>query len=232
MSELAGANLDGLYRQTRERLASLISVLPGGELTASVPACPGWTVRDVIAHLTATAQDAVAGRLTGPPDDMYTAGQVARLADVPVPELLARWAAAAPEFEQIIATFLVLPAVVDIASHEQDIRGAVGRPGARGSAAIVACTAELLSGLDVPVPLRVLTEDGEYRVGPAAGDPAAYGASGPPGLTLATSRFEAFRWRMGRRSRSQLAAMNWAGDPAPVLDHLTVFGPASTTVTE
>ena len=227
MSEVADTNLADLYRQTRERLASLISGLPGGELAAPVPACPGWTVRDVLAHLTATAQDVVAGRLTGRPDDEYTAGQVARLAEVPVPELLARWAAAAPGFEQIIVTFRVLPAVIDIASHEQDIRGAVGRPGARDSAAIRACTAELLSGLDVPVPLRVLTDDGEYLAGPAAD-----GAGGPPWLTLATSRFEAFRWRMGRRSRAQLADMNWSGDPEPVLDRLTVFDPAATAIAE
>ena len=192
-----------------------------------MPACPGWTVRDVIAHLTATAEDAVAGRLSGPPNDELTAGQVARLAEVPVRELLTRWAAAAPAFEQIIANFRVLPAVIDIASHEQDIRGAVGRPGARDSAAIRACVVELLSGLDVPVPLRVRTEDGEYLAGPS-GD----GAGGPPRLTLATSRFEAFRWRMGRRSRVQLAEMNWSGDPASVIDRLTVFGPASTSIAE
>jgi uncharacterized protein (TIGR03083 family) len=225
MSEVADANLAGLYRQTRERLASLMSGLPASELTASVPACPGWTVRDVIAHLTATAEDAVAGRLTGPPDDQFTAGQVARLAEVPVPEMLARWADAAPQFEDIIATFRVLPAVIDVATHEQDIRGAVGRPGARDSAAIRACVAELLSGLKVPVPLRVRTEDGEYLAGPS-------GRGGPPRLTLATSRFEAFRWRMGRRSRVQLAQMNWSGDPGPVIDSLTVFGPASTSIAE
>jgi len=37
---------------------------------------------------------------------------------------------------------------------------------------------------------------------------------------------------MGRRSRAQLAAMSWSGDPAPVIDHLTVFGPAGASIVE
>jgi hypothetical protein len=37
---------------------------------------------------------------------------------------------------------------------------------------------------------------------------------------------------MGRRSRAQLLAMDWSGDPAPVLDHLAVFGPAAQDVME
>jgi hypothetical protein len=51
-------------------------------------------------------------------------------------------------------------------------------------------------------------------------------------LTLRTTRFEAFRWRMGRRSREQLAALDWSGDPTPVLGHLVVFGPARTDIAE
>jgi hypothetical protein len=37
---------------------------------------------------------------------------------------------------------------------------------------------------------------------------------------------------MGRRSRSQFAALDWSGDPSPVLDHLVVFGPATSDVIE
>jgi hypothetical protein len=37
---------------------------------------------------------------------------------------------------------------------------------------------------------------------------------------------------MGRRSRGQLAALDWSGDPSPVLDHLVVFGPAMADIAE
>jgi hypothetical protein len=49
---------------------------------------------------------------------------------------------------------------------------------------------------------------------------------------LHTTAFEAFRWRLGRRSRAQLAAMEWSADPTAVLDHLVVFGPAARDVIE
>jgi hypothetical protein len=121
-----------------------------------------------------------------------------------------------------ISAFQVWPALIDVASHEQDIRSATGRPGERDSAAIRECTPMLLSWLAVPVPLRVVTEDGEYRVG----------LPDQPELVLTTTRFEAFRWRMGRRSRAQLTALAWSADPAAVLDHLTVFGPSASDVIE
>lgn len=53
----------------------------------------------------------------------------------------------------------------------------------------------------MPVPLRIVTEHGEYRVGEVG--------NGDPVLTLSTSEFEMFRWRMGRRSLAQLAVMDW-----------------------
>ncbi len=53
-----------------------------------------------------------------------------------------------------------------------------------------------------------------------------------PKYACALTRFEALRWRTGRRSRAQLAAMDWSDDPTPVLDHLYLFGPAAADVVE
>ncbi|HET7013660.1 MAG TPA: maleylpyruvate isomerase family mycothiol-dependent enzyme [Streptosporangiaceae bacterium] len=220
MTESMG--LAELYRDTRERLCALVSGLDDSAHATAVPACPGWAVRDVIAHLTAIVEDAIAGRLAGIPDEEFTAGQIARMADVPVAAMLDRWAAGAPQFEDTIQAFEVWPAVIDVATHEQDIRGAVGAPGARDCAAIKRCTPMLLDWLAPPVPMRIGTEDGDQVVG--TGDQAQ--------LVLSTSRFEAFRWRMGRRSSAQLAAMNWSADPALVLGELTIFGPSPTDIVE
>ncbi|MGZ4567789.1 MAG: hypothetical protein ACXVFZ_13440 [Blastococcus sp.] len=82
----------------------------------------------------------------------------------------------------------------------------------------------LLRGLRVPRPLVVRTEHTEVTVGPDA--------SGEEPVVLRTTTFEAFRWRLGRRSRGQLAALDWSGDPEPYLDHLCVFGPAEVDVVE
>jgi hypothetical protein len=112
--------------------------------------------------------------------------------------------------------------VIDVASHEQDIRGAVGQPGARDCDAVRQCAGRLIGGLRPPVPMRVTVEDAQYRLSPEDGAE----------LGLMTTRFEAFRWRMGRRSRAQLAALDWSGDASPVLDHLVVFGPAGSDIVE
>ena len=224
MDERADTDLARIYGETRQRVASLVAGLTDAELETRTPACPAWTVRDVVAHLAAIPEDAASGRLSGIPTDDFTASQVARLGRLPVADVLARWAAAAPDFEESIAAHEVWPAVIDVASHEQDIRGALGKPGARDCAAVRACTPRLLDWLEVPVPVRIITEDGEYLAGS--------GTAETDELKLTTSRFEAFRWRMGRRSRGQIAALAWSADPAPVLDHLAVFGPADHDVIE
>jgi uncharacterized protein (TIGR03083 family) len=211
-----------MYRETRERLTALVSGLDEAQLATAVPACPGWSVADVIGHLAAIPEDALAGRLTGPPSVAETAVQVDRFRGRPMARTLTGWTSMAPQFEEVVAAFEIWPAVIDVASHEQDIRGAVGQPGARDTEVIRELAGWLVTRLRPPVPMRVTFEDTQILIGPG----------GEPVLGLTTTRYEAFRWRMGRRSRSQLAALDWSGDPSPVLDHLVVFGPAPADVIE
>jgi len=218
----ADPDLSWLYRDTRERLILLLSELDGAALATRVPACPAWSVREVVAHLTAVSQDVLAGRLTRIPAERETAAQVARFKDHDLAGILAAWDEVAPQFERLVGTIGAWPAVIDIASHEHDIRGAAGRPGARDAEVVWQSAGWLLTRLRPPVPLRVVVEDAEFRAGPDNGTE----------LRLTTSRFEAFRWRMGRRSRAQLAGLDWSGDPAPLLDHLTIFGPAARDIIE
>lgn len=227
-------DLAALYRETRVRLVGLVGGLGPDELAAPVPACPGWSVADVVGHLAGVTEDAVAGRLAGPPDEATTAEEVARFRGRPIREVVGAWEELAPSFEEAIAASRVWPAVMDVAAHEQDIRGALGRPGARDTEVVRAGADRLLRGLRPPVPVLVRVEDGAYRLGPGAGDDPDPGArpSGGPALELATTRFEAFRWRLGRRSRAQLAGLAWSADPAAVLDHLVVFGPSEEDIVE
>jgi uncharacterized protein (TIGR03083 family) len=205
-----------LYQQTRERIVALITGPDDAVWSTPVAACPGWSVRDVVAHLTAVAQDCVNGRLNGPPTDEETAAQVARFGGQDVDEILAVWTDAATRMERMAETGGLRPPLGDITSHEHDIREALGRPGARDSEAVWHSSDQLLANLRTPVPLCVTVEDETYRSGPDVGVE----------IGLRTTRFEALRWRTGRRSPAQLAAMDWSGDPAPVLDHLYIFGPA------
>jgi hypothetical protein len=76
--DAVAADLARMYRETRQRLTALVAGLDEVELGAPVPACPGWSVADVIGHLAAIPEDALAGRLTGPPSEEETAAQVYR----------------------------------------------------------------------------------------------------------------------------------------------------------
>ena len=218
----ADPDLSWLYRDTRERLVQLLSELDSAALATQVPACPAWSVREVVAHLTAVSQDVLAGRLIRIPTERETAAQVARFKDHDLAGILAVWDEVAPHSERLVGTIGAWPTVIDIASHEHDIRGAVSRPGARDAGVVWQSAGWLLTRLRLPVPLRVAVEDAEFRAGPDNGTE----------LRLTTSRFEAFRWRLGRRSRTQLADLDWSGDPAPLLDHLTIFGPAARNIIE
>lgn len=215
--------LPQLYAGARERLTEFVLARPG-DWAVPVPATPGWRVHDVVAHLAGVAQDLAGGwSPTGGPTEEWTAGHVARGRDVPVPALVDMWAQAAHAVERILAERTVWPVVMDVGAHELDVRNAVGDRGGRDTDVVTVGAAVLLKGLQVPRPLVVRTERTEVRVGPEG--------EGEP-VVLTTTTYEAFRWRLGRRSRAQLAAMDWSADPTPFLDHLCVFGPATADVVE
>jgi uncharacterized protein (TIGR03083 family) len=212
-----------IYLDAKDRIAALVTGLDDTGLNTGVAACPDWSVRDVVAHLTAVAEDWGQGLLTGPPSDDQTAARIACFGGMNIDEILADWTVAAMRLDRMAETDGIEPPVGDVACHEHDVRGALGRPGARDSGAVRYTADRLLANLRTPVPLRISVEDAEYRSGPDH-----RGAE----IELHTTRFEALRWRTGRRSREQMRAMDWSSDPAPVLDHLYMFGPTATDIVE
>ncbi|MGB7505342.1 MAG: maleylpyruvate isomerase N-terminal domain-containing protein, partial [Mycobacterium sp.] len=46
-----------MYRDTTARVAALLAGADAAVWACPVVACPGWSVRDVVAHMTAVAQD-------------------------------------------------------------------------------------------------------------------------------------------------------------------------------
>ena len=216
-------DLGQIYRESRKRLVELIRPIAADTGSIPVAACPGWTVHDVVAHLVAVAEDVLAGRLMRPPSDEQTAEQVDRRRERPLPDVLQEWEALAPAFESVIAGAQVWPGALDMLSHEHDVRGAIGHAGARDAEGIRAGAAFLVASLATPVPMVVRMDGIDRPVGEPAEGPA---------LELETDSFEAFRFRLGRRSRSQLAGMRWSADPSPVLDHLCIFGPSVSDIVE
>ena len=206
------------YGESRLRLSELVRALPQDPKSIPVECCPGWSVHDVVSHLAAVAEDVLAGRLAGPPPDEVTAAQVARRAELSTAQVLDDWAGYDPGIRELLAGIPVWPLMMDALSHEHDVRAAVGAPGARDLPEIAASAQTMVERL------------GDEQLAVVMGG-RTYGDLGA-GLTLRTSSWEAFRFRLGRRSRRQLAAMDWSGDPSPVLDRLAVFGPSPVDIIE
>ncbi len=209
-----------VYLAARQRIDDLVRPLPEAEVTRPVPGCPGWTVHAVVSHLAAIPEWAAAGRIKGIPTDDDTALQVGELADGPTPEVLDRWAGTAPGFSEILAAADIWPAAIDAVTHEHDIRHALGRPEGHDSRDVQLLAGVALQGWAPTRPVEVVTPSGTARFGPAGGDAVRW----------TTTDYEAFRARLGRRSRRQLAAMDWSKDPGEVLDELVLFTPAETDI--
>jgi uncharacterized protein (TIGR03083 family) len=206
------------YRTARLRITELVLTLDDDDLTRAVPACPGWTVHDVVSHITGVADDAVHGRMDGVATDPWTAAQVDRGRGIATEDLLERWTEQAAVFE----SFPLPPqAVIDLTTHEQDIRGAVDQPGARDTEEIQFAFELVAQRAVEAVPgLRVET------------DGATFGPEDAAACTLRGDRYDLFRAMMGRRSLAQLRALDWRGEPPAAIEELVVFGPAPADIVE
>jgi uncharacterized protein (TIGR03083 family) len=214
------------YRTSRERFTAFIRELSPHELASAVPSCPGWSVRDVLGHVAGITDDALHGRMKGIPDDAQTADQVARSAALSVDELITRWETQAPDFQAVLTSVgpSIAPAAIDVAAHEQDVRGALGKPGSRYNATIAWALPMMVYGFRRRVEKAGLPA---VRV-EVDGDVMTEGA--PDGLVLRISQHEAFRSMLGRRSREQVTTYDWSGDPACVLHSFFIFGPAAENI--
>src|SRR4051794_9033713 len=142
--------LGALYEDTRQRVVDLVretTLLDFFAAATPLPACPGWRVRDVIAHLSGLATDIASGNLDGAATDAWTAAQVDARRDLSVEDLLAESDDVRPQLASFLDDFpgrYGAQVVADITVHEHDIRGALQRPGARDSASIAHCVDFLL----------------------------------------------------------------------------------------
>jgi len=223
-------DLGELYAASRYRITDLIMSSPADVGGWPCPATPDWTVHDVVAHLRGVAEDVRNGNVAAAGTDPWTAEQVKRHCDCDVRVLLSDWGDDAP----LLESFLSSPAgksasraVIDVYTHEADIRGALGRPADLphpfGEWVMVMLEEHIA---DVVVsnglsPVTIVTDEGDVL-----GDTSA-------AVMVRSNRFELFRAILGRRSPEQVAAWDWAGsDPQPYLQHLFVFGPRTTDLIE
>ncbi|HEV2783121.1 MAG TPA: maleylpyruvate isomerase family mycothiol-dependent enzyme [Actinophytocola sp.] len=209
-----------LYRDMRRRMIAVARRLTADQLCANVPACPQWTVRDLLAHLAGSTADIVNDRIDGAPGEEWTAAQVAARAGRSVAELLDEWAEVGQRWEEIALraehpSFLVRNPYLDTGVHEADLYGALGlpRPPAEASLAIADCTVpRVAEDFDDLGQFMIYTPDREYRLG--IGDVEG---------SVRVGTYELSRAVYGRRSRAQIEAWDWTGKPNGFTERIAVL---------
>ena len=215
------ADVAEVYQDTFDRFCQLAGQLSDEELAMPVVACPGWSAKDTIGHVAGIAVDLVAGHgQVAQPDS--TARQVEERRDRSITDVVSEWAEAVqPLTELLRAAGSGLTAVgIDVWSHEQDVRNALGRPGGREApgrdltlkAAVSADQRITSAGL---APMHLITGDKTWFLGAGARDGAE--------VVLDLDPYEAARMLMGRRTYEEMAAYPWVGDGAPYLPLLHQF---------
>jgi uncharacterized protein (TIGR03083 family) len=224
MGEVAEA-----YAGCRMRITGLTRGLDDRTATMMVPGCPQWSVHDVIAHLSGSVDDVLAGRLEGIATDAWTAAQVDARRDRAIDDMLDGWDEQAEPFENLLdpAGATGRQGVLDIVTHEHDLRGALGQPGARESDAVRIGARFVAPGLvfsagEHGVQLRVTTSDG-WSTGPEDAT-----------VTLEGTPFEMLRAITGRRGEEQLRELNWTGDYDELMPAFTwgPFRPSPSAIDE
>ena len=213
-----------IYEAARHRIAELAT---NGEPDTPVPTCPGWTVKDLVAHLSGSLSAYTAAALEGATSPSWGDKQVEERRELSLEDCLTEWEKNSHDTGGLFDSQLGLVAVVDVLAHEQDIRTALDRPGHRDGEGILASIELALGFIDQKLrasnlpALRIETEDIDKAIG-----------DGEPAGTLRTSTYELWRSLHGRRSRAQVGALDWSVDPEPWLDVMFVFGPAETDIHE
>lgn len=248
---VAMAGLGAAYSETKALLLGSIGPQHSPAWSEPVPATPGWSVLDVVAHVTGLAVDAGAGALPGDLDlleqfrddevvaarDAYADGQVlARRGRSPA-QIVAEWDTAEPAVVDRLERDPTDPAAVpfgfdvvlvtDLGVHADDVANALGLPPHADTAATRVAFAGYCFALDyrlraLGLPALALHYDGRTRT---VGE-------GPPAAQLTADRWELVRVLAGRRSRAQIERLDWDGDASPYLALLPTYGERATDLVE
>ncbi|MEE9416325.1 MAG: maleylpyruvate isomerase family mycothiol-dependent enzyme [Acidimicrobiales bacterium] len=214
-----------MYRDAQQRIAELVTET---NVRTPVPACPDWTVAEVIAHLAGLAEDVVNGQVDGYATAEWTSAQVSKRQGASVDEVLTGWNTSLDAFVEImddlegselpdLINTAVGPApkatfrsafLVDLIQHEHDLRGALVAP-----RSVVAADVEVLDNqirnlraVFAMAQLPTLTVE--------ATDPTGSWAVGraEPSARVKASTIELLRALGGRRTVIEVEQFEWSGD--------------------
>lgn len=234
-----------VYVDGQERMIAIMRGLDREALQILVPACPAWSVRDLLAHVTAGVADSVMGNV--PELDGVTLvdhwkdaaahealealvrRQIEERRERSVDDLVDEWRAATEQalpmlrgecaFPPGIPPLMEWTIAMDVTVHENDLRHALGLQPADPTlpAYVLAATGY---GMSLDARIREL---GRPAMRLESGDVQLNLGEGPPSAVLCASPFELTMALTGRRTEEQIRALDWDGDPSQYLDIFSVY---------
>lgn len=243
-------DLEAAYHDAREAMIKLARGADEIATTTYVPACPDWTVRTLLAHVTSLATEISSGRMPLNlnliqfwDDDVArrrdefveTALEQRRARDLN--EILDEWERSGPRIEKMIGGAEPFPEgsmpltewilVTDVGVHLQDLQGALGTTEFKDALASSLALRSYVEAMRVrsvheKIPaFRIRADNREWVIG--NGDPVA---------TLTGETWELGRAASGRRSPDQVRAYDWDGDPEPYLPLFYPYGVRESALVE
>lgn len=202
-------DFQAVWTAAQERVVSLVRE-EQAQMGVTVPACPDWTAKDLVAHMVGVDTDAENGDVDENFSDSWTDKHIRERADRSLGDIVAEWETTREQADKLFGSApdaLKTGMVVDASVHEQDLRGALGRPGAKDQEGNRVALDMFADGFDQRVRdhhLPTLAVD--------AGDWQRTFGEGEPTVRVAVPEFELQRALTGRRSPAQVRTWAWS-DP-------------------
>ena len=205
-----------VYATSQGRIIDTVASLDDTDLAKVVPACPDFTVHDLVAHVAGIPAALLGGNFPTGDLQEWLDAIVADHRDTATADLLNTWADLDSEAIANLGNGLL---VADTAIHEQDLYGALGMAAERDSDEVRFALGNSIEGLASAVadaglaPLAATNDDGSWQT-----------SDGEPGCTITASSWEACRALGSRRTADELRALPHEGDIEPyiaiIADHL------------
>ncbi|SDP39979.1 TIGR03083 family protein [Klenkia soli] len=215
--ELSDAAAIEEWTQAQARVIALVADLPAADVARRVPACPDWTVHDLVAHVVGVDADVLSGDEADDHNSGWTQAQVDARAGRGIGALIEEWHGLTEPLRAWMAEHGTRP-MGDVVMHEQDLRGALGTPGAHDTPAMAqlrdrfaARVADAVAEAGLP-PIALVGST--WRTGPEDAE-----------VVLTASDFDLARAVQSRRSADQLRAWTTRGDVGRYLACFETLGP-------
>ncbi len=206
------------YAKVRDELIAALDTLDDGAASQSVPSCPEWNVKDVVAHICGLNEEKLAGVQGSLGSDEATVRQVTARSGMTLGQIVDEWRSLAEpvgEFmagDQIAATAFL----ADLVIHVYDLAEVLGQTTTAAAVATPMSAHRYISLLQERVADRVaIALDIELTDGTTW--PAPQGTA-DRNVTLRATPHDFLRSVTGRRTRAEVEALDWSIDPVEILD--------------